>query len=81
MTTAVAQHGELVILDDTGDSRLIWDQDKQDEVDAAKLMYTTLKKKGYIAYSVNRKGDKGEVIQEFDPTAEKIIMSPSLQGG
>ena len=81
MTTAVAQQGELVILDDTGDTRLIWDADKQDEVDEAKKTFSNLKKKGYVAYAVDRKGEKGRVIDEFDPTAEKIILAPQLQGG
>lgn len=82
MSTAIAEGcGELCVLDDTGDTKLIWDRSKQDEVDAAKAMFTTLKKKGYFAYSVVDNGENGEVVTEFDPTAERIIMAPQLQGG
>lgn len=81
MSIATAERGELCILDETGDTKLIWDRSKQDEIDAAKLMFSTLKKKGSVAYCVVGKGDKGEVVAEFDPTVERIIMAPPLQGG
>lgn len=73
--------GEMAILDATGDTKVIWDPHNPDEVAAAKAQFDTLKKKGFIAYTVNKKGDKGEVIREFDPNAEKIILSPPLAGG
>jgi hypothetical protein len=72
---------EMAVMDETGDTKLIWEEDNQAEVDAAKEMFNSLKKKGYLAYSVDRKGEKGEVMTKFDPSAEKIIMSPPLQGG
>lgn len=81
MQTLVAHKGELQILDETGDTKLIWDAENQDEIDAAKTTFAALKKKGYLAYSVDRKGEKGRVIDEFDPRAEKIILAPQLQGG
>ncbi len=73
--------GELSVMDHTGDIKLIWDSDNDDEVDLARKQFKEAKKKGYAAFSVNKKGDKGEVIQEFDPNAEKIIMAPPLAGG
>lgn len=73
--------GTLHVLDHTGDTRTIWNPENQDEVDAAKATFAKLKKKNYLAYTVNEKGDKGEVIREFDPTAGRIIMSPQLVGG
>jgi hypothetical protein len=73
--------GEMAILDLTGDTKVIWDPHNPDEVAAAKAQFDTLRKKGFIAYTVNKKGDKGEVIREFDPDAEKIILSPPLVGG
>ena len=73
---------ELLVLDQTGDTKLIWDRNNRDEVDAARELFGKLKKKGHLAYTVRgEKGDKGDVIQEFDPTAERIIMSPRLIGG
>jgi len=78
---ATATYHELTCLDETGDTKLIWDEANQEEIDAAKQMFETLKKKGYVAFTVNRKGDKAEQVDRFDPSLEKIIMAPQLQGG
>jgi hypothetical protein len=78
---AVAEGRELIIMDHTGDTKIIWDPDKTDEVAQARETFDKLRKKGYAAYSVNRKGDKGEVIREFDPNAEKMILAPPTVGG
>lgn len=72
---------ELAIMDHTGDTKLIWDPDKADEVDHARDTFNRMKKKGYMAYKVDRKGEKGEVMREFDPTAEKMILAPQMVGG
>jgi len=68
-------------MDHTGDTKLIWDADKQVEVDAAKETYRRLKKQNYIAYSVKSNGKKNDVIHSFDPNLEKIIMIPPMTGG
>jgi hypothetical protein len=95
MTTTVEpdtflRHGDRIIpdaphqmrvMDHTGDYQAIWDPTKQDEVDAAKAQFRKLKGKGYLAYTVQEGGAKGEVIREFDPEAGKIIMTPPMAGG
>lgn len=72
---------EMRVLDHTGDTRSIWDPSKPDEVEAAKATFDALRAKGYLAYSVKRDGDKGEVMREFDPQAGKVILCPPLAGG
>jgi hypothetical protein len=81
MEATLDQARELVILDHTGDTKIVWDSSKADEVDSARQTFDRLRKKGYAAYSVKRNGDKGEVIREFDPQAEKIILAPPMVGG
>ena len=73
--------GMLCCLDKTGDTKVVWDYKDDDSVAAAKATFDALKKKGHIAYSVKKDGSAGEVIREFDPKAEKIIMSPPMVGG
>lgn len=74
--------GELAILDDTGDTKVMWSKDNDDEVDAARAQFNTLTRKGYTAYRATGKdGKKGEQIREFDPDAERIILVPPVQGG
>ncbi len=61
-------HGLMHELDKTGDTRVMWDKGNADEVAAARAQFDALKKKGFAAYrAVGKKGEKGEVIREFDP--------------
>lgn len=72
---------ELAVMGPEGDLKTIWSADNQDEVDAAKKQFTDLKKKGYLAFKVKKDGEKGELINEFDAGAEKLIMTPPVRGG
>jgi hypothetical protein len=71
----------MAVMDHTGDTKIIWDKHNDDEVENAKASFDRLREKGYLAYTVNKDGTTGEVIREFDATAEKIILSPPMQGG
>ena len=71
----------MAIMDLTGDTKVIWDMSKKAEVKHAEKTFDKMKKKGYLAYSVRKNGDKGEVMHTFDPKAEKIIMAPRVVGG
>jgi hypothetical protein len=81
-TMSVAlKKSELSVMDNTGDTKYIWDIDNQVEVDIAEETFNSLKAKNYIAYTVGRSGKKGEVIKDFDPELGKIIMIPPVVGG
>lgn len=73
--------GEMAVMGKEGDTKLIWDSDEDAEVENARRSFNDLKKKGFAAFSVNKKGEQGSQIHEFDPKAEKIIMVPAMQGG
>ena len=75
--------GELCVMTPKdGDIKMMWDKTKAEEIVAADDMFNTMKGRGYIAYSVvGKNGEKGEVIKDFDPDAERIIMTPPMQGG
>ena len=81
METAELKPYTLCVLDETGDTRMQWDKDKPEEIAKAQARFEELKKLGYLAYSVTKKGDRGTVIDKFDPTAERIIMHRQLVGG
>lgn len=69
-------------MDHTGDTKLIWSRDNSDEVENARRTFKDLKKKGFVAYKVTGKdGSRGEVIDEFDPHAERVILAPPMVGG
>lgn len=71
----------LCVMDESGDTRMQWNSDKPEEVAKAEARFKELRAKGYLAYTVNKKGDQGVVIDKFDPTAERIIMHSALVGG
>lgn len=73
--------GELRVMGGRGDTRLMWDPTRPDEVAAAKKTFDELTKKKYLAYKVKKKGEPGEMIRAFDPEAGKIILAPPMQGG
>jgi hypothetical protein len=66
-----------------GDTKHLWDKTNEGEVAAAKFLFEMLvNDQKYIAFKVDRSGDKGEgPIREFDPNDERYIFSPPLQGG
>lgn len=73
--------GELIVMDMNGDSKTLWDPDNGDEVAAARETFKRLKKQGYIAYQVKKKGKPGKIMDEFDPEAGAVILSPPMAGG
>jgi hypothetical protein len=72
---------ELNILDETGDTRMQWDRDDKEAVAKTEARFNELRAKNYLAYTVNKKGDIGEVITKFDPKAERIILHAQMIGG
>ena len=74
--------GEMRILDTSGDTKVIWDPDNEDEVDAAEAQFNSLKKKGFTAFEVGKRGKKSdERVDEFNPDLGKLIMVPAMRGG
>ena len=73
--------GALHVLDATGDIKLTWDPENNDETDAVRAQFDAWKAKGYSAFRVDRKGGAGERMNRFDPEARAIIMVPRMQGG
>ena len=57
------------------------DKSKAADVEAARIVFDTLRAKGYLAFRVSRNGAKGKQMKEFDPNAERMVMVPQMQGG
>ena len=74
-------NGEMSVLGMEGDTKVIWDSEKEDEVENARKTFNELTKKGYSAFSVKKLGAKGNRLDKFDPEEEKMILTPALQGG
>lgn len=72
---------EIRTLGASGDTKLVWDSENEDEAANARRTFDDLKKKGYAAFAVGPKGAKADQIQKFDATAESLIMVPPIAGG
>lgn len=79
--TVATVRSEMAIMGIAGDTKVMWDSANEDEVENARRTFKDLRKKGYLAYKVTKNGDKAEMLTEFDPKAERIILSPPLAGG
>jgi hypothetical protein len=73
--------GVMNVMNRTGHTKHIWNKDVEDEVEAARDIFDTLTEKGYRAFNVKKDGESGTRMDRFDPTAEKMILAPQLQGG
>lgn len=73
--------GSLHEMDGSGDTKTTWDPNDPVETKNAKKNFTRLTKQGFYGYRVNRDGSPGEVLREFDPSADAIIMRKQVAGG
>lgn len=72
----------MCCMDHTGDTKIMWSKDNEDEVANARRSFEDFKKKGYTAFRVaGKKGEPGEQMREFDPDAERIIFAKPMAGG
>jgi len=74
---------EMMVLDHSGESKLMWDRNRPDEVTAARDHFEFLRnKKKYLAFRAEgSEGLRGSQIYKFDPNVERIIMVPPMVGG
>lgn len=73
--------GELKIISEEGDTKVVFDPENKDEVKAAKKQFDDLISKGFSAFKVKKSGEKGKKITQFDKESGRIILVPQMQGG
>mgnify|MGYP001617764561 CR=1 FL=1 len=73
--------GQMSILDQTGDKKVEWDSKDDGETEVARKTFDNATKKGFLAYKVGIGSRKGSRLHEFDPAAERIILTPPVAGG
>lgn len=70
----------LRILSREGDTVLEWTKDDAKSIAAVKREFDSLIASGYQAFKVDSPTE-GEVIRNFDPEAETVIMTVPMVGG
>ena len=82
--------GDLrVMKPNKGDIRLMWDKDNVNEVATARAAFDEAmnqrdprtNRRLNTAYRVLRNGEPGDIVTEFDPNAEKLLVAPQMSGG
>lgn len=83
MSTTLEPRHMMSELNESGDTRVMWDSANADEVAAAKATFDRLTKDGkYAAFRAEGKeGKQGGKMNAFEPDAERIILVPQLRGG
>lgn len=77
-----ADMGEMSVMGQKGDTKIMWNPDNEDETRAAKQTWDELVgKKRFLGFRVQRDGEAGEQVREFDPQAAKLIIAPPMAGG
>jgi len=71
----------MAIMGSAGDTKIIWNKDNPAEVENARRTFNDLLSKSYLAFKVKDDSKEGEQIREFDPSIERMILSPQMRGG
>jgi hypothetical protein len=69
-----------IVMDHTGDTRHIFDEQDRAEVAKAEQRFNELTGAGFTAAIRTGPGEQ-RVIRSFDPTAEETLFYPRLVGG
>jgi len=72
---------EMAIMGAEGDTKIVWSKDNDSEVENARETYYRLRAKNFLPFKVNKSGDKGEQLSDFDPNVECCIFIPQMKGG
>jgi hypothetical protein len=73
--------GVMAIMGKSGDERITWNSNDQLDTARAKKIFDDLIASGHLAFRIKDGSTKGEQISEFDPKAQRLLMSPALRGG
>jgi hypothetical protein len=73
--------GLLRVLCGKGDVKVEWDTEKAEAIAEAERIFRDNAARGYAAFKVETGVDTAVRIEEFDPTARKIIQIPRIVGG
>jgi hypothetical protein len=75
--------GTMRILDQSGDTAVIWDLDDETTLRAAEEIFEREAAQAKMAFArpLGAPVEQAERIRSFDPTAEEIIWVRPIQGG
>ena len=73
--------GKMYLLYEDDNQKLFWDESSPEEIAVAQSRFKQYLKEGYLACRIERDGNRGVQIVEFDPKAQEIILVSMVEGG
>lgn len=74
--------GTMNLLGRVGDWKHEWDPANAKEVDQMRKTFNhNVQDKGFKAFRLDEKGNKGTQMKKFDPKAKRIVLVPPMAGG
>ena len=73
--------GQMREMGPSGDERIEWDTEVQETVDQAAARFAELLLNGHVGFATAMDGHTDRRLEEFDPTAERIVMTMPMAGG
>jgi alpha-D-ribose 1-methylphosphonate 5-triphosphate synthase subunit PhnG len=70
-----------IVMDRAGDTRHEFDASEAAAVTRAAERFQELTGKGFRAVALGKEGEHGELMRAFDPSIERTLFIPQLQGG
>ena len=76
------EHAVWAVMGVDGDTKRIWDPTNPEEVEVAREQFRTLTvDHRYRAFKVDRRGERGDMVTNFDPEEKSYIFVPAMAGG
>lgn len=72
---------ELLVMDWKNSSHIRWDRNDPGQVAAARARFDELRATGHLAYRLDASATQGEVLDAFDPNAERTVLHAPMVGG
>ena len=78
---SLTQH-ELRVLDPkAGDILTTWEPKDKESTSVARTNFDQARKQGLVPYKISRRTGNTELLHNFDPEADTIVMAPPVTGG
>lgn len=64
-----------------GDKKIFWEEDNKKDISKAEKLFKEKIKDGFMAFGYKAGEKLGKLIRGFDPTFDRIVLTPAPMGG
>ena len=81
MDDVTATKNYMDVMNPSGHTKVEWNPSNPTEVQVARDTFERMTDEGYSAFKLDSRDNQGQRIDEFDPSARRMILVPQLKGG